>query len=65
MELFNENNPYYEKWKPGRPSKEARTRRKLYWAFEEIHNGLASIPVFGKKSKLSKTEQPDNQTSIL
>lgn len=34
MELFNIENPYYEKWKPGRPSKKALYKRKKYWEFE-------------------------------
>lgn len=35
MELFNIENPYYEKWKPGRPSKTAIIKRKNYWVIEK------------------------------
>lgn len=34
MELFNIENPYYEKWKPGRPSKKSLYKRAKYWEFE-------------------------------
>jgi hypothetical protein len=34
MELFNIQNPYYEKWKAGRPSKEALSKRVMYWLTE-------------------------------
>jgi hypothetical protein len=36
MELFNNSNPYYEKWKPGRPSKAAIAKRKMYWLYENV-----------------------------
>ncbi len=39
MELFNIDNPYYEKWKPGRPSKEARAKRNKYWRWEHFYSG--------------------------
>lgn len=38
MELFNNSNPYYEKWKPGRPSKAAIEKRAKYWQWEKIEN---------------------------
>lgn len=34
MELFNNENPYYEKWSVGRPSFKAIEKRKKYWGFE-------------------------------
>lgn len=33
-ELFNIENPFYEKWKRGRPSRLALAKRKLYWQWE-------------------------------
>lgn len=35
MELFNIDNPFYEKWKPGRPSYNALAKRALYWQYEK------------------------------
>lgn len=35
MELFNIENPYYEKWKVGRPSFKALEKRALYWKQEK------------------------------
>ena len=34
MELFNNENPYYEKRSVGRPSFKAIEKRKKYWGFE-------------------------------
>ncbi len=39
MELFNNENPYYEKWKPGRPSKKALDKRAKYWRWEKYYAG--------------------------
>ncbi len=33
QELFNIENPFYEKWKVGRPSKKAIEKRNKYWMY--------------------------------
>lgn len=35
-ELFNIENPFYEKWGVGRPSKKALQKRANYWEYEKL-----------------------------
>ena len=44
MELFNIENPYYEKWKPGRPSFKALAKRQQYWKHEKLLLDKANSP---------------------
>ena len=44
MELFNIENPYYEKWSVGRPSKRALEKRSKYWRWEKYYTDKANSP---------------------
>lgn len=44
MELIKSNNPYYEKWKVGRPSFAALEKRAKYWEWERQNNNLFEAP---------------------
>lgn len=48
MELFNIENPYFERWKPGRPSNFARKKRAAYWQWEK------DTPLREKEERLRK-----------
>jgi hypothetical protein len=44
VELFNIDNPYYEVWKVGRPSKIALEKRKKYWELEKLRLDKQNSP---------------------
>lgn len=53
MELFNIDNPYFERWKPGRPTKRALEKRAKYWRWEQYYSeNKQSAPNKKKKAKL-------------
>lgn len=52
MELFNIDNPYYEKWKPGRPTQSAKEKRAKYWRWEQHYSETKqTAPSKSKKVK--------------
>lgn len=53
MELFNNENPFYERWKVGRPSFKALEKRASYWKYESENQEIkTSIKCFNYKANL-------------